>query len=935
MFASVLFVFAGLIQSTRAVDCVLVTPDSPMEVSMSDFDAVFFSGVRPIVSRIASETSMIKVTRYSTEPMMKVMEAERALMVMSQICNVNGGGVSGSPAGASTVSSAATASTVVSSALLYLGGASYGMSLGIGLLTSLFPSVEAQLDCEEVIEIEIHGPDAADGSGTSEEELRATIAALQAEVASLNSQLNGTLTAEEADASVYDALVSQIAFGDFASLTPLVDQTIARVSNDGQAERFDVAGFPIFYDYNPEAQFYLANAGDDSLVRDMQGDVFQFPTESNEADEVNFTLPDPPMYSQPSDLYYMPILEISSLIQGGAVSCVEVVQAFVDRLSEFDPYLGIVATPLYDRALETAALHDTLLAEGTNLGPLMCIPFGVKDHHQIYDDEPTMYGSLLHATNVQSVKSTLMQKLLDGGAIPIAKMMLGTFAWSSANGWGECMSPYLNGPGCGSSCGSASGAAFGALPFAISEETSGSIACPSAANLISGHIGSYGTLSRAGAGLLCSETDHLGFHSRYLSDFGVIFNYARTGDDPLDGDSVAIPYVNPADVNLTELRVMIIEGNGEWVFDNETATYSWNEAVRQSYGKTAWHWPERVASIKSKLDAAGVMYDSFSLDEANQLWSFNSSTPYFDCASPEIDVMMAAGPWAQLQECEACFQNSKWKTYYPKNIPKKSYRYLQFCMKEMGKLLLNDNVWATYDVIIETHSSTGGGYDIPGGSFEQWVRTAKTFVMDYYEALPCAHTQGDTVEGTYTVLTAKPFEDHKNFAIGTLIQDPASMIFPNDTSIKTAFTDRTRCPFAFYEGYNNMSLTCPPLNSDGAPPGPTLREIDGACVPGDDLQHLPEDWANEPYMAPYDMEEKVPDRAIWRWDEYGPVACTAVCPFVPAFCELKGIVCDARRLEQERHNEQKQSIGNRQLSADDIRRLRRDFQAQIKDGGEL
>jgi Asp-tRNA(Asn)/Glu-tRNA(Gln) amidotransferase A subunit family amidase len=49
------------------------------------------------------------------------------------------------------------------------------------------------------------------------------------------------------------------------------------------------------------------------------------------------------------------------------------------------------------------------------------------------------------------------------------------------------------------------------LPFSVSEETSGSIACPSSASLISGHIGSYGSLSRAGAGLLCSETDHLGF----------------------------------------------------------------------------------------------------------------------------------------------------------------------------------------------------------------------------------------------------------------------------------------------------------------------------------------------------------------------------------------------------------------------------------------
>ena len=98
-------------------------------------------------------------------------------------------------------------------------------------------------------------------------------------------------------------------------------------------------------------------------------------------------------------------------------------------------------------------------------------------------------------------------------------------------------------------------------------------------------------------------------------------------------------------------------------------------------------------------------------------------------------------------------------------------------------------------------------YGFQGGSFEQWVRTAKTFVMDYYEPLPCATQQGDTVEGAFTVLTAKPFEDYKNFAIGTLIQEASEIIFPDDEAIKTAFEGRTRCPFSFYEGYNDMLET--------------------------------------------------------------------------------------------------------------------------------
>lgn len=45
-------------------------------------------------------------------------------------------------------------------------------------------------------------------------------------------------------------------------------------------------------------------------------------------------------------------------------------------------------------------------------------------------------------------------------------------------------------------------------------------------------------------------------------------------------------------------------------------------------------------------------------------------------------------------------------------------------MKEMGKMLLNDEVWATYDVIIGTHSSTGGDYPLPVGSLSLSSRNA-------------------------------------------------------------------------------------------------------------------------------------------------------------------------------------------------------------------
>lgn len=766
--------------------------------------------------------------------------------------------------------------------------------------------------CEEFMEIEIYGPP-PDDSGAMITQLEAELSALRAEkmaleqeVTALQGQLNMTLTVEEADQQLLDVLVSNIAFEDYMAATLPEDVSLDVFDTSGRAQRYDTASFPIYNEYSPEPSFYLKNAHHDSLMRDMQGDIFQFPTEGNLPEDVTFTLPDPPAYSVPSDMYFMTILEIASLLRSGAVDCTTIVQTFIDRVAEFDPYLAIVVTPLYDRALTMAASHQELLNNGTDLGPLMCIPYGVKDHHQVFDDDPTTYGNILYSANVQKTKSTLMAKLMSYGAIPIAKTVLGTFASGSVHGWGDCMSPYLNGEGGGSSCGSGSGAALRAFPFAVSEETYGSVASPAHANLVSGHISSYGTISRTGAGLLSAEMDHLGFHTRYLSDFGVVFNYMRTGADEGDGDAVDIPYMNPSEVNVTDLNVLIIVGEGEWVQDEE-GDWDWNDVIDNGRGKNGWNWGLRSQRIIERLEAAGVSYTAVTKEEAEALWSFTEDdSPYSECGEPDTLALMAYGPWAQSQEFTFGFINSGWGRL--PNLAGRLHKYMQHCMVEMGKLFLNDPIWGTYDVIIDTNWNVAGGRPL-GGGFEMWVRTAKTFVVDYMEALPCLHDTGGAAEAGLSTLTALPFNDHYNFAIGQIIQDPANLVFPNDDAIKVAFADRERCPFTFFEGLNDPKDACPPMNTAGAAPYPEADTMSNRCVGS--RQHLPDAWGQSPYVPPYELEDMAPEEGINRWEDYGPVACTHICPYLQSFCDMKGIVCDERRMEEEKRYLKEYNVGRR------------------------
>ena len=77
------------------------------------------------------------------------------------------------------------------------------------------------------------------------------------------------------------------------------------------------------------------------------------------------------------------------------------------------------------------------------------------------------------------------------------------------------------------------------------------------------YLSSYGVLSRAGAGLLSTEFDHLGFHSRYISDYGLILNWMRTGRDPLDGDSLAFAFEDPDAIDPSTLRVLVVGEGAE------------------------------------------------------------------------------------------------------------------------------------------------------------------------------------------------------------------------------------------------------------------------------------------------------------------------------------------------------------------------------------
>ena len=100
-----------------------------------------------------------------------------------------------------------------------------------------------------------------------------------------------------------------------------------------------------------------------------------------------------------------------------------------------------------------------------------------------------------------------------------------------------------------------------------------------------------------------------GWHSRYVSDYGILLNYARTGVDPLDGDTIQFKFEDPAKINPKTLNVLLI-GKGGF----------------NSFGVTGHKWEsERLALVRQALEEAGVNVVEKTADEAKSMWSWDES----------------------------------------------------------------------------------------------------------------------------------------------------------------------------------------------------------------------------------------------------------------------------------------------------------------------
>jgi len=183
------------------------------------------------------------------------------------------------------------------------------------------------------------------------------------------------------------------------------------------------------------------------------------------------------------------------------------------------------------------ALSDRVIDEL----PLYGIPFVIKDNIDL-EGVPTTAGCPAFAYTPQR-SATVVQKLIDAGAIPLGKSNLDQFATGlvgTRSPYGACRNSvdpaFISG---GSSAGSAVAVAAGLASFSLGTDTAGSGRVPAAFNNILGLKPSLGRLSTAGVVPACRSLDCVSIFALTADDAAGVLGVAE-GFDAADPYSRAL-----------------------------------------------------------------------------------------------------------------------------------------------------------------------------------------------------------------------------------------------------------------------------------------------------------------------------------------------------------------------------------------------------------
>ena len=196
------------------------------------------------------------------------------------------------------------------------------------------------------------------------------------------------------------------------------------------------------------------------------------------------------------DLCYMPGFLLQEQFKARKLSPVELLEAQIERAGAVNSKVNAYTDTYFDEAMEQARLAEKIFARKNGpVRPLEGLTLAIKDHQALAGKRSTQC-SLVYQDVIETENSPTCQRLLDAGAIVVAKTTTPEFSsagvtysklfGATGTPWNPC---YTSG---GSSGGSAASLGAGMVTLATGSDIAGSIRVPAACCGVVGYKPPYG-----------------------------------------------------------------------------------------------------------------------------------------------------------------------------------------------------------------------------------------------------------------------------------------------------------------------------------------------------------------------------------------------------------------------------------------------------------
>lgn len=212
----------------------------------------------------------------------------------------------------------------------------------------------------------------------------------------------------------------------------------------------------------------------------------------------------------------------------GELTPLEVAEYIADKASEYEEYHIWIQKP----ELEKIKNYIKKLPKEPGTLPLWGIPFVIKDNIDL-EGEPTT-AACPDYSYIPEKSATVVEKLIQAGAIPVGKTNLDQFATGlvgTRSPYGEvhnALDPDLISGG--SSSGSAVAVALGMAAFSLGTDTAGSGRVPAMLNNLVGYKPPVGAWSAKGVVPACASLDCVTVFANNLEDAKLVNEQARGVD---------------------------------------------------------------------------------------------------------------------------------------------------------------------------------------------------------------------------------------------------------------------------------------------------------------------------------------------------------------------------------------------------------------------